>query len=215
MIARIARASWLSRYGLCFFDIQADIGGQPPARQGLGQQLEGQEPLTVHLVKPPQQAEIRLTSKDLWRLNRAASRHLEDVLGATVNLPLRYWRADMLFSGAPDDRLHDLTAGLFPLRLVKKKTHPLFCLQVLPDAVGCRVCPCTSSRPRRAIPRRSIRQGCILAYTGQIMDRESYLVDEILFNVPADLAFKLRFRGLVPEKCLSGESNHQCREVAP
>jgi hypothetical protein len=150
--------------------------------------------------------------KDLWQPSRTASRHLEDVLGATVNLPLRYWRPNMLFSGAPDDRLRRLTAGLFPLRLVKNKTHPLFCLHVLPDTVGCRVCPCTSSQPRRGVPQRFIRRGCVLSFTRRIMDRDSYLVDEIVFNLPADLAFRLRFRGRVPEECLI-DGSPQNREV--
>jgi len=112
-----------------------------------------------------------------------------------------YWEPRMLFRGALDVRLRQVT-GEFPATLRRdRKTHPLFVMDRIAD-LGFRVCPC-SSRNRSA--RRFIRQGCILEITEQATDRDTYLVESFAFPMPQDPAFResLRFMGRVPETCLA------------
>lgn len=144
-----------------------------------------------------------LTAHALWQRGATVHADVDAVLPAAVNLPLRYWRERMLFWNAPDDQVHHLTQGRFPARLVRRKTHPVFALQALPDIVGFRVCPCSSARPWRIPSYRYIRKDCILEHTGKRTDRDSFLVEEVIFNIPAGLAFKLRFGGQVPPECLT------------
>lgn len=150
-----------------------------------------------------QAAEPRRSGRDLWRRGRNARDHLDDVLVTGARLPLRYWRPLMFFHGAPDETLAILTDGGFPGRLVPGKAHPVISLEALPDGVGFRACPCSSARPRLPGRHRFIRRGCLLGATGHEMDRDSFLVEAFRFNIPADVAYALRFRGEVPEDCIA------------
>lgn len=124
-----------------------------------------------------------------------------ELLGSGIRqLPPGYWQPGMLFKGARDHSVRDLT-GVFPAKLGDKQaSHPLFVLQVL-GGLGHRVCPCSSKDWGE---RRFIRSGCVLQYTHRVTDRDSYLVESCPFNLPADPEFRKRltFLGLVPSDCL-------------
>jgi len=128
--------------------------------------------------------------------------HIELVLTDNARLPLDYWRKNFFFSGAPDDELHRLTWGAFSPQVVSGKTHPVFCLDLLPHEVGALVCPCSSVKPSGAVSYRVIRRGCRLLHTGHVMDRHSKLIENLSFPMPRSLASRLSFRGEVPETCL-------------
>lgn len=113
--------------------------------------------------------------------------------------PVR-WEPHMLFSGARDRELREIT-GLFPLTArSRKSTHPLFVLETIQNLAH-RVCPCSS---KDWGSRRVIRKGCPLQYTGRVTDRDSFPVESCSFNLPMDPAFtrNLRFLGLVPDDCI-------------
>lgn len=106
----------------------------------------------------------------------------------------------MVFRGAPDLVLRDIT-GAFPLKLASPSgTHPIFVLDRLPG-LGYRVCPCSS---KNFGVRRRIRKGCVLAYTRRETDRDSYLVETCAFTMPQDPSFweRLVFMGQAPAECL-------------
>jgi len=132
----------------------------------------------------------------------AVERNVEKVLGAVVHLPLRHWRPNMFFTGARDEELTELTQERFPKKPIKKKTHPIFSLKAIPANAGFSVCPCTSSRPYHPKNMRYVSKNCALLHTNYPMDRDSFLVEGIRFNIPPSVAFKLRFRGEVPVECL-------------
>ena len=123
------------------------------------------------------------------------------VLGSGIKyLPPLLWKSRMLFRGALDRIVKKLT-GDFPHTLGRgKTTHPLFVLKSLPNPAH-RVCPC-SSKDWGA--RRVIRKGCRLEYTGQITERDTFLVESCSFNLHMDSAFtnRLFFLGRVPEECI-------------
>jgi hypothetical protein len=153
----------------------------------------------------PQEKISMLDPRYLWSSKPrtpTAFRDLDAVLGAVVNLPIKYWRPNFFFSGAPDDRLSELSGGGFPAVTVPGKSHPVFTLHPVPDHVGFAVCPCSSKRPFDATGHRFIGQGCRLKHTGHVMDRNSYLVEKIRLNIPSDTGYRLRFRGEVPEECI-------------
>lgn len=109
-------------------------------------------------------------------------------------------RRGMLFVGAPDRELREIT-GTFPAVLRSDHTtHPLFVLAT--DAsLGHRVCPCSTKNWGN---RRWIRAGCVLDFTAVTTDRASYLVESCSFLLPVnpDFSRRLRFLGLVPETCM-------------
>lgn len=131
-----------------------------------------------------------------------AKDHLEKVLVDNARLPLTFWRSRFLFFGAPDQELHRLTAGAFSPQASGWKTHPLYCLDILPDGIGARVCPCSSRRPSDVDKFRFIRKGCRLLHTGYVMDRNFHLIENLAFPVPRSLAQRVSFKGEVPEECL-------------
>lgn len=107
----------------------------------------------------------------------------------------------MFFQGALDKGLREAT-GVFPATFrPDRKSHPLYVLDRVGD-IGHRVCPCSS---RNWAARRFIREGCVLEITQRITDRNSYLVESCLFNLPLDpeLWERLLFMGRVPEACLA------------
>jgi len=108
----------------------------------------------------------------------------------------------MFFTGARDKDLTALTDGEFPRTTVSGKSHPVYSLEKLPDNVGVAVCPCTSKIPFGRGVFRYIRKGCRLRHTQHTMDRDSFLVEKVRFNIPRSVACELRFRGEVPDECL-------------
>jgi len=133
-----------------------------------------------------------------------SSRDIESILGAVIRLPLPYWQPRMFFLGARDKELLQLTERRFPVK--PKRSHPIFSLEALPDRVGFRVCPCSSRKPYDTRRYRFIEKGCTLLHTGNSMDRNSYLVEKVTFNIPPSVARALRFWGEVPGNCM-GEGN--------
>lgn len=151
-----------------------------------------------------------LGAKGPWNgTGKTAKKNLDLVLGSVVNLPLRYWSERMLFFGAPDEELSRLSNGVFPAKLVAKKTHPVFVLDVLPFGSGARVCPCSSQRPYRQGAFSFIRKGCRLLHTGTIQDRDAYLIDWLHFPLPPKMAYRLRFKGQVPQDCIGKGQNEK------
>ena len=143
-------------------------------------------------------------SIQLWQSKRTvtADTHLELVLGSAHNLPLKYWKSNSFFFDAKDQELHRLTDGAFPKKLAARKSHPVFALYSLPNGIGFKVCPCSSKKPFDCSEFRFIAKDCRLEHTGYKMDRNSYLVESVEFNIPRSLAYKLWFKGLVPASCL-------------
>lgn len=127
---------------------------------------------------------------------------LKKILGSVTRLPLKFWKRNMFFFGAGDRQLHELSQGRFPAKVDKKKSHPIFALEPLPQGIGFKVCPCSSKKPYDLPSFRFIIKGCKLLHTGYITDRNSYLVENITFNIPRSLAIKMRFRGETPETCI-------------
>lgn len=105
----------------------------------------------------------------------------------------------MLFAGAKDLELKEIT-GLFPATMKSKKSsHPIFSLKSLGN-FGIQVCPCTSRRHKG----RFIKEGCTLEVTENTNDRNSYLLEQYSFSisVQSPMESRLRFLGIVPERCL-------------
>lgn len=134
-----------------------------------------------------------------------AGSDLGAVLVMGARLPLRYWKERMLFRGLQDQMTSQLTGGLFPAKLASG-AHPAFSLQELPDRAGFRVCPCSSRKPFHTKRYRYIKEGSCLRYTGHITDRNSYLIENVPFNIPPAVARTLRFMGEVPEECIGSET---------
>ncbi|MFP4350100.1 MAG: hypothetical protein ACLFQY_17540 [Desulfococcaceae bacterium] len=146
------------------------------------------------------------TGSEFWsKRTLTADKHLSLVLGAATNLPLKYWQPHFYFTGAEDEKLAGITEGRFPATPIPKKTHPVFALKPLPDGAGCTVCPCSSRRPFDQAIYHFIRKGCRFLHTGFETDRNSYLVEQVRFNLPASVANRLHFRGEVPVECIIPE----------
>lgn len=121
-------------------------------------------------------------------------------LGSGIKyLPPAQWETRMFFSSAADTKLKSLTGGAFPF--ICKGTHPIFVLKVIGN-LGHEVCPCTSHPFKKK--GRFIKKGCQFEYTENTNNRNSYLIDDFCFQLPADTEFrhKLKFRGRVPENCI-------------
>ena len=143
--------------------------------------------------------------KKLWSSGLAtmtADKNLDIILGSVVRLPLRNWRKNFFFTGAKDEEFLELTENKFPLKSVPNKRHPVFAIKSLPENAGFKVCPCSSKQPSKKREYRYIKKGCRLLYTNHLMDRHSYLVEEVSFNIPQSIACILRFRGEVPNNCI-------------
>lgn len=139
------------------------------------------------------------TKRDL-----TANNDLAVVLCSTINLPMRYWRSNFLFTGAMDEDLYEMTFGVFPAKPLPEKTHPVFCVQPLPHGVGAKVHPCSTKKPwkRGNQKPRYVQEGCSLLYTGFQIDNDSYLLAMIRLTIPSSMAMDLHFRGEVPAECV-------------
>lgn len=125
---------------------------------------------------------------------------LQEMGQSVLRAPFDLWEERFYFRGALNTALREKTGG-FPARLGRpKETHPIFLLRKLGN-FGFQVCPCTSKWQYRT---RYIRQGCVLEITKRTMDRDSYILKKMAFNLTADDAFRRRliFLGRVPETCL-------------
>ena len=123
-------------------------------------------------------------------------------LSTAIYLPLQRWRKNFLFFGAKDEKLLVLTGGNFPAKLEPEKVRPVICLGVMPDAVGCKACPCSTRNPFSGGKFRYVSEGCTLRHTGKRTKRRSFLVEQFTFPVPQSLAIDLLFWGEVPPECL-------------
>jgi len=152
----------------------------------------------------------KLEDWELWNKQppaMTAKNNLGLVLSSTRNLPLRYWRTGFFFTGAADEKLLESTSGRFPKKFIPRTSHPIYSLHQLPDQVGFKVCPCSSKKPFNKSYFRYIRKGCRLRYTRYQMDRNSYLIEAVKFNIPPTMAYRLAFKGEVPADCLQAEGS--------
>ncbi|MFZ7110053.1 MAG: hypothetical protein ACOWYE_00080 [Desulfatiglandales bacterium] len=155
-------------------------------------------------TRPPQgnaKTPFRSPPKDLG----VAIRNAEALLEMAEHIPLLYWRPAMLFTGAADRGLYRLTKGRFPAGPLTSKRRPVFALKPLSGACGFKVCPCSTKIPFDQAGPRYIRQGCRLRPTGRRVERDSFLVENMTFNIPPSMALSLRFLGVVPDECLRRE----------
>ncbi len=125
------------------------------------------------------------------------------ILGSSITrLPVMFWEEQMFFFGAQDKKLKKITS-IFPYKLHKKKnTHPIFILKKIAN-FGFKVCPCSSKNFMKDV--RYIKEGCVLEITGHKMDRNSYILDFLHFNLPYNNNWnkELRFVGKVPLECIN------------
>ena len=117
----------------------------------------------------------------------------------TSRLPIYLWDEDMLFYGADDFWLREMT-GAFPSTLRKdKKTHPVFILSRTGN-FALKLCPCST----KVNNGRYIVRGCKLKMTGNTTDKDSYILSGYSFNLPVNQSIqpKLKFGGKVPPECI-------------
>jgi len=141
-----------------------------------------------------------LTFQDLWghrSKTLTAAEDLDVILVSVTSLPLPYWRKNFFFKGMTDDRLAETTHGNFPATPKKQGTHPVFAMKPVLNHIGFVVCPCSSQPQYSPVPW--IEKGTRLLHTNRKMDRRSYLVNHIQFNMPASVASRLRFQGEVSQ----------------
>lgn len=124
-----------------------------------------------------------------------ATNDLDLILPSATSLPLVHWRKNFFFKGMKDDHLADLTQGDFPAIPKKQGTHPVFAVKPVLNQIGFVVCPSSSQSQHPRVPW--IEKGTRLLHTHHEMDRRSYLITHIQFNMPASMATKLRFQGEV------------------
>ena len=140
-----------------------------------------------------------LTYDALWGKSSptpTADKNLDLILGSATHLPLKYWRQNFFFKGGLNSALKTMTQGKFPVKADPKGTHPVFALKPLAQGAGFEVCPCSSSAWKKY---KWIEKGTQLLHTGRIMERTSYLVEQIRFNLPASESMNLRFMGQVAD----------------
>jgi hypothetical protein len=140
----------------------------------------------------------QLTFQKLWGYRKktpTAANDLDLILPSTISLPLAYWRKNFFFKGMTDNRLAEETRGDFPAIPKKKGTHPVFALKPVLNHIGFVVCPSSSQPQHPRVPW--IEKGTRLLHTDHEMNRRSYLITHIRFNMPASVATQLRFQGEV------------------
>ncbi|MDT8379308.1 MAG: hypothetical protein RQ739_10490 [Desulfotignum sp.] len=138
--------------------------------------------------------------QDLWGFQKkkpTAANDLDLILPSVISLPLAWWRKNFFFKGMIDDRLAEETHGDFPAIPKKQGTHPVFALKPVLNHIGFVVCPCSSQPQYSKVPW--IEKGTRLLHTLKEMDRRSYLITRIQFNMPASVASQLCFQGEVAQ----------------
>jgi hypothetical protein len=153
----------------------------------------------------------RLTFQDLWGIQKRTPTAINDldlILPSVTSLPLAHWRKNFFFKGMKDDQLADVTHGDFPATPKIQGTHPVFALKPVLNHLGFVVCPCSSQPQYSKVPW--IEKGTRLLHTNHEMDRRSYLITHIRFNMPASAASQLRFQGEVaPSDIISPSRNNK------
>ncbi len=142
------------------------------------------------------------SGKAFWSIGEVVKGDIAGLLPHLKCLPVQHWKPGMFFAGASDKALGKLTGGRFPATTSPGKTHPVYCLDILPDGIGAVACPCTSRSPLDEQNRRFIRKGCRLTHTGHLLDRDSHLIESARLPVPPSIAGRLHFRGKVPDECI-------------
>jgi hypothetical protein len=138
-------------------------------------------------------------------VNLLKSVDLEELGSSIRHLPRAQWEERMFFFNALDKQVRLETHGIFPHHIKSATSaHPIFVLKTLGNLAH-EVCPCSSKCFSEGM--RYIAKGCKLEVTGWIMDRNSYLVEELVFTMPQDHTFRrnLKFKGRVPRTCLREE----------
>ena len=130
------------------------------------------------------------------------------ILGNAIRrLPSGQWQERMFFFGAADTELKAQT-GKFPATFRKDKTtHPIFILRA--GTASHLACPCSTQGNRKRY--RFIADGCKMEIKEQVMNRDSFLMEQYQFALPLDhrLCKGLRFFGKVPQHCLQDHrENH-------
>ncbi|MFO7801627.1 MAG: hypothetical protein R6V55_04975 [Desulfovermiculus sp.] len=129
----------------------------------------------------------------IWKIPPQRPQVDLEQLGADIqHVPPYLWQERMLFHGAPDQALQTLTTT-FPRHI--RTSHPIFVLQAI-SRLAVLACPCTSSPgPWAYIPRNTR-----LEITDRIINRTSFVLEELSFPVPKDRQFTdtLSFWGQVP-----------------
>ncbi len=140
---------------------------------------------------------------DLWKEQLAvfvAEKNSDLILESAKSLPLEYWRKNFFFKGALNRKLRKWTCARFGDNTNPEGTHPVFALKPICSNAGFKVCPCSSAPQGKY--SRWIKKGTPLLYTGILMDKKSFLVERIQFNIPSSEAGKLNFLGEVPEEAI-------------
>ncbi len=153
-----------------------------------------------------------ITSEQFWSgksRTMTAKDDLDQILVSVVRLPIRFWRPKFFFTGARDDHLHGLTGGKFPHKIEPLKTHPVYAVEPLSGDAGFKVCPCSTKRPFDVQRIFYIRKGCRLRPNNFSFNSKSYILRHISFNIPPSVAYRLRFRGEVPEECIAEISRRE------
>jgi hypothetical protein len=148
-----------------------------------------------------------LSFQDLWGYRSktpTAAKDLDLILGSVISLPLAFWRENFFFKGMKDRHLTEETNGVFPAIPRKSGTHPVFAVRPVLSNIGFVVCPCSSRRQYKTVPW--IEKGTRLRHTHREMDRRSYLVTHIQFNMPASVATQLHFQGEVSQNDIMSPS---------
>lgn len=144
----------------------------------------------------------RLTFAAIWEKppgTMTAQTDLERILVEGARLPLAHWRSNFFFMGGLNRTLSTLTRGQFPAKADPDGTHPVFALHPVAGGAGFAACPCSSSGRNNL---KWVNRNTKLLHTGYLMEKTSYIIDRIRFNIPASEASKLRFRGEVPQSAI-------------
>lgn len=130
---------------------------------------------------------------EIWEIPDQRPRVELEQLGSDIQyIPPYLWQERMFFHGAADRALYNLTKT-FPRQI--RTSHPIFVLQAA-SRLAVVACPCTTKPgPWAYIPRNTR-----LEITGRLMDRTSFVLEELSFPVPRDRQFTegLSFWGQVP-----------------
>lgn len=97
-------------------------------------------------------ARIVEISTDAWARRKQEAM---DVLGGSMTkMPVRFWEANMLFSGVQNVWWRQKTGG-FPVTGFASGTHPLFVLRKNGNQ-SFRICPCSSKGAAFAISKKGV-----------------------------------------------------------
>lgn len=157
----------------------------------------------------PDKSAIKPSSiTELWQIEPSYKLKTLRALGRSLRrIPMSLWEENMFFTGAKDRALKEKTLQ-FPKRLKGSgSTHPIFVLKGLGN-FGYQVCPCTSKYQMG----RYIKAMCVLSITKEIVEVDSFLLEQFAFSLGHgdQMIKRLRFKGIVPEECICNPTtSHQ------